>query len=63
MAAETIAEMQKRMDEASEKIGKMAAECEGKLTLLKCKSNCMGLDGLPIKPEEAMLIAESVIDL
>ena len=41
MAAETIGEMQKRMDEASEKIGKAQAECEGKLTALKLKSNCM----------------------
>ena len=41
MAAETIGEMQKRMDEASEKIGKAEAECEGKLTVLKLKSNCM----------------------
>ena len=63
MAAETIGEMQKRMDEPSEKIGKAEAECEGKLTVLKLKSNCMESDGLPIKPEKAMLVAESVIDL
>jgi len=62
MAAETIGEMQKRMDEASEKIGKAEAECEAKLTVLKLKSNCMEPDGLPIKPEKAMLIADYVID-
>ena len=62
-AAETIGEMQKRMDKASEAIGKAQAECEGVLTLLKFKSNCMGPDGLSIKLEEAMLIADSVIDL
>jgi hypothetical protein len=63
MAAETIGEMQKRMDEASEKIGKAVAECEGKLTLLKMKSNCMESDGVPIKLEKAMLIADTVVDL
>ena len=63
MAAETIGEMQKRMDEASEKIGKAQAECEGKLTALKMKSNCMEPDGYPIKPEKAMLIPDVVIDL
>ena len=40
MAAETIGEMQKRMDEASEQIGKAEAECEGKLTVLKLKLKC-----------------------
>ena len=63
MAAETIGEMQKKMDEASEQIGKAEALCEGKLTTLKLKSNCMEADGLPIKPEKAMLIPESTIDL
>ena len=62
MAAETIGEMQKRMDEASEKIGKAQAECEGKLTALKLKSNCMEPEGMPILPEKAMLIADTVID-
>jgi hypothetical protein len=62
MAAETIGEMQKRMDEASEKIGKAQAACEEKLTALKLKSNCMQSDGMPILPEKAMLIADTVID-
>jgi DNA integrity scanning protein DisA with diadenylate cyclase activity len=63
MAAITIEEMQKRMDEASENIGKAQAVCEGKMTVLKMKSNCMEPDGSVMLPEKAMLIAESVIDL